>query len=247
MILGQLKRGRVIVDDASDASTLRNKGYVGRNIGEKLSLDIATSFYLVRRRKMQVLKDGNPLSTDQVDAMMSPEERKEAIAYHFLRAKGMKPVIRNGKISASGRKVLVFREDEMVRFNDNRSGQFLLAIVDDEGSCLVYSVNRLRLWGKEKGRSKTRGDKSTAVYLPVLLKDRGMTVASGLKFGAGFRIYEGESSHARYLMNEGAESLARDIVGRVRIAQSVRKSYIQAVFDIRKRVFTFLEIRWVRL
>ena len=48
-------------------------------------------------------------------------------------------------------------------------------------------------------------------------------------------------------MNVGAESLARDIVGRVRIAQSVRKSFIQAIFHKGRNVFTFLEIRWIRL
>ena len=91
------------------------------------------------------------------------------------------------------------------------------------------------------------GSKPGSVYLSRLLKDRGMNVASGLKFGADFRIYEGKSSHAKYLMNVGTESLARDIVGRVRIAQSVRKSFVQAVFDKERNVLTFLEIRWIRL
>jgi len=247
MILGKLKRGRIIVDDASDASTLRNKGYIGKNIGERLSLDIATSVDLVRKRKMEVVKGRNPMSLDQVEEAMSPEEKKMAIAYHFLRAKGMKPVIRNGRMSASGKRVMVFQEDEMVHFNESRSRQPLIAIVDSEGSCLVYSVSRLGMGEREKGRGKVMGSKPGSVYLSRLLKDRGMNVASGLKFGADFRIYEGKSSHAKYLMNVGAESLARDIVGRVRIAQSVRKSFVQAVFDKERNVFTFLEIRWIRL
>lgn len=247
MILGKLRRGRVIVDDASDASTLRNKGYIGKNIGERLSLDIATSADLVRRRKMQVVKGGYPMTLDQLEEAMSPEERKMAVAYHFMRAKGMKPVIRNGRMSASGKRVEVFQEDEMVHFDENISRPFLIAIVDSEGSCLVYSVSRLGMGKRERGRGKELGNMSITSYLSSLLNEEGMTVASGLKFGADFRIYEGKSSHAKYLMNVGAESLARDIVGRVRIAQSVRKSFIQAIFHKGRNVFTFLEIRWIRL
>ena len=247
MMLGKLKRGRIIVDDASDASTLRNKGYIGKNIGERLSLDIATSVDLVRKRKMQVVKGRNPMSLDQVEEAMSPEEKNMAIAYHFLRAKGMKPVIRNGRMSASGRRVVVFQEDEVVHFNESRSRPFLIAIVDSEGSCLVYSVSRPGIGEREKGRGKVRGNMSTAEYLSRFLREKGMIMASGLKFGADFRIYEGKSSHAKYLMNVGTESLARDIVGRVRIAQSVRKSFLQAVFDKERNAFTFLEIRWFRL
>ncbi|MGC8561586.1 MAG: hypothetical protein ACP5UZ_00550 [Thermoplasmata archaeon] len=247
MILGKLKRGRVIVEDASDASTLRNKGYLGKNLGERLSLDFATSADLVMRRKMQVLKGGNVMSLDQLEAMMSPEERKMAAAYHFLRAKGMKPVIRNGRIYAYGKNVAVFREDETVRFNGNKVKQFLMAIVDSEGSCLVYSVSRLGLLGRSGGRTESRNDSTRGGLLTRLLTDKGMTVASGFKFGAEFRLYKGKSSHAKYLMTEGEESLARDVVGRVRIAQSVRKSYVQAAFDREKEKFTFLEIRWIRL
>ena len=67
------------------------------------------------------------------------------------------------------------------------------------------------------------------------------------KFGSEFRIYEKESSHARYLMTFGSISLARDLAAKVRIAQSVRKTFVQACFLEKKREILFLEIKWNRL
>ncbi|MEM0134019.1 MAG: hypothetical protein QXU18_02160 [Thermoplasmatales archaeon] len=247
MIIGNLRRGRVIIEDASNASTLRNKGYVGRNLGEKLSLNLETSLDLMMRKKIKVSKGSRVLSVSQVEAMMSNEEKKRAIAYHFLRAKGLKPVIRNASFSASGKKVIVFGDDEVIDFNAINTRPFLLAIVDSEGSCLLYSVSMLRMGGRSRRGKEVDDANPRAESLQDMLRGKGMKVASGFKFGAEIRIYEGSSPHAKYLMNLGDKSIARDLVARVRIAQSVRKLFVQGVFDYRRKKFNFLEIRWIRL
>lgn len=244
MIQGKLRGRRILIEGAADASTLRNKGFLGRNVGEKLSLDLVTSFVLLLRKKIEVRLHDDSLSVGQIEEIMSEEERKMAIAFDFLKVKGMRPLIRNGKLYALEKNVIVHRDDEFVYFPIGRKRSFLLAITDAERNCIVYSINRLNLKGRTR-KGIDGGERDSRDSIDILQR-RGMKVASGLKFGSEFRIYEGSSKHARYLMTTGNGLQARELVAKVRIAQSVRKTYIQAVVDSRTEEYVFFEVKWIR-
>ncbi len=242
MIQGRLLRGRVFIDNEADASTLRNKGSVGRNVGQKLSLDLMTSLDLVIRKKMEITKGKKTLPAEKVKEMLDVEELKIATAYHYLKFKGLRPEIKKKKLYFSRGRVTVFQDCELINFTKLPKGPNHIAIVDSEGNCLVYSLSRLLI----REDNLVRGNEGGYRMLSETLSSGGMKVESGLKFGSEFRVYESGSSHAKYLMTIGDSCLARDLVGRVRIAQSVRKTYVQAIFDRERKGLSYIEFRWIR-
>ena len=247
MIQGKLRNRRVLIENEADASTLRNKGSTGRNLGEKLSLDLMTSLDLLTRKRIEITKGENPITTEQIKGMLSDTEKDIATSYHFLKAKGMRPQIKRGKLYADGTRILIFRDDQEIDFTVLARNVNFLSILDSEGNCLLYSLNKLPIYGRLRGTSGLVSDAQEPTELVDVLKQKGMRVASGFKFGSMFRIYEGSSSHARYLMNVGRQSLGRDIVAIARIAQSVRKTYVHSFYDTAKGQFKFFEIKWIRL
>ncbi len=244
MIVGKLKRRRVVIDGAADASTLRNKGFRGRNIGESLSLDLVTSSDLLIRKRIEIFDGGKRITLKEIENMMTRGERKNAVAFHYLRSKGKKPLMRKGKLYLSGKRVLVYAEDEHIHFPLGRRGSSLLAITDPEWNCLLYSVSRVKLGGivlgmhlkldAREGELKRDGGK------------KGFSLGSALKYGSTYRIYDGHSPHAKYLMQLEKESRALDLVARVRIAQSVRKAFLLGIQNKKKSELTFYEVRWIR-
>lgn len=246
MINGILRRRRVLVEDEADASTLRNKGYTGINVGRNLSLDLATALDLALGKKISVFRGGTELNAYQMQEMLSSEERKTAIAFHFLKVKGMKPSVRRGKLYSSGKRIHVFWDGDQVDFTSFAGKESLAAVVDSEWSCLLYSFTVI---GKRRGVSGNQVAKDGLEDRRGILANnlgKGSRIESGLKFGAEFRVYEGKSSHATFLMTTGNAVLARDIVARVRISQSVRKRFVQISQDPKSGTFRLFEIRWVR-
>jgi tRNA-intron endonuclease, archaea type len=68
------------------------------------------------------------------------------------------------------------------------------------------------------------------------LRERGLIVKTGFKYGAHFRAYprDPERSHARYLVQAVPADLAApwpEIAGRIRVAQGVRKEFLFAWID----------------
>ncbi len=245
MIHGRLMGKRILIEDVADASTLRNKGFVGKNIGQKLSLDLVTSLDLIKRKKIEVSKGTRSISTELIEASLSIEEKKTAIAFHFLKMKGKKPVIRDRMLTSVGTRVLVFQNGEHIDFTSIKGKSSLLAVVDEEGNCLLYSIRKITIGRKLRRNGKNSPSKP--YNLRELLDKKGVRVASGLKFGSEFRLYDGNSSHAKYLMMKGNGPLVMDLVARVRIAQSVRKTFVQAAYDEKRKGFNFFEIAWLRL
>ena len=245
MIKGILRRRRVLVEDEADASTLRNKGYTGINVGRNLSLDLSTALDLALRKKISVFRGGAELNAYQIQRMMSSEERKTAIAFHFLKVKGMKPSVRRGKLYSSGKRIHVFWDGDQVDFTSFAGKDSLAAVVDSEWSCLLYSFTVI---GKRRGVSGNQVEDGLEDRRGILANNLGKSsrIESGLKFGAEFRVYEGKSSHATFLMTTGNAVLARDIVARVRISQSVRKRFVQISQDQKSGTFRLFEIRWIR-
>ncbi len=242
MIQGRMLRGRIMIDNEADASTLRNKGSVGINVGQKLSLDLMTSLDLVIRKKMEVARGKKRLSEEQLRRLLTADESKIATAYHYLKFKGLRPEIKKKKLYLFRGRVTVFHDSESINFTKLGKSQNYIAIVDSDGNCLVYSARRLPI----RGWKLAVGNAGRNHELSETLNGSGMRMESGLKFGSEFRVYEAGSSHAKYLMTIGDSCLARDLVGRVRIAQSVRKTYVQAILDRERNSFNYLEFRWIR-
>ncbi|MEM0129759.1 MAG: tRNA-intron lyase, partial [Thermoplasmata archaeon] len=84
------------------------------------------------------------------------------------------------------------------------------------------------------------------------LRERGMVVKTGFKYGAHFRAYprNPEHTHARYLVHAAPEGLIGpwpEVSGSVRVAQGVRKELLlAAVPEGSERPVRYLELERVR-
>jgi tRNA splicing endonuclease len=247
MIEGNLKGRRVLVENEADASTLRNKGFLGHNLGQRLSLDLITSLHLLLRKRLEIRRGQDLLTPGEIKGMMTDDERKIAVAYHFLKDKGMKPVVRGRNLVISNSRVLIFQDNDTVDFSSLIAKSCYLCIEDREENCLLYSVNRLPIAGSRLNCDKRGSKRGRTDLIKATFEGRGMRVESGFKYGCQFRIYENNSSHAKFLMTTADKVLLRDIVARVRIAQSVRKVLVQAAACKKRNEFRFFAIRWVRV
>jgi tRNA-intron endonuclease len=82
---------------------------------------------------------------------------------------------------------------------------------------------------------KFKHNKEYAVFKD--LRDKGMIVKEGLKFGTDFRLYEKSSkpgeAHAKYLVHvvEGKNLNLKDFCAKARIAHSTNKTLLLAILD----------------
>lgn len=238
MVNSVLRRRRVIIENSKDASTLRNKGYLGKNIGESLSLDLKTAFHLVKKGKIKVFYHNSEIGLFEIEKLLNPEELKRAFLYHFIREKGLKLSYNNGR-SMKISKVSVFDFNETIDFSSIGKKENKFAIVDRTGDCLLYSVERIntKLEGKEEGE----------VTVVTFLKSRGLVPESGMKYGCQFRVYVRNSTHAKYLMSTGKIVNSNELISRVRIAHSVRKVYVQVVPKKEGREYALYSVKWIRV
>ncbi len=231
MFTGFKKGKRVLFADPKVASTLRNKGFSGINRGEKLSVDMITAYFLFSKKKANVYDQGRMLEDNDFINILGKELYKY-YAYKFLRERGYKPAVKNNSLYLKNKRVLVTKYPEIIAFNTIRNLNNLLVVVDDEGECILYELERIRLPNhllNTKGPDNRKGDFN---YL----------VKSGSKYGSDFRIYEKNSTHAKYLMSIGDYISTRDLVARVRVAHSVKKIYIQA---LQKPSNKYFGIKWI--
>jgi len=92
-------------------------------------------------------------------------------------------------------------------------------------------------------------DAKYAVYKD--LRDRGLVVTSGIKFGCDFAVYRlGPGlEHAPFLISvrrPGDELTATDIVRAGRLATTVRKRFVIAVVDEATSEIRYLMFKWFR-
>jgi len=85
------------------------------------------------------------------------------------------------------------------------------------------------------------------------LRERGLLVRTGLKFGADFRVYERgatvKSSHSKYLVYVVPEEHTcsiPDMAGKMRMSQTVNKAMIYAVVDEEGDI-TYYQIDRIRM
>ncbi|MEK6936418.1 MAG: tRNA-intron lyase [Nanoarchaeota archaeon] len=85
------------------------------------------------------------------------------------------------------------------------------------------------------------------VYLD--LRKKGLVPKTGMKFGADFRVYEKNKSHATYLVfitTEKSKLEIKELLSKTRISHSTAKKLLIAVIDSQEDV-TYIEADWKRL
>jgi tRNA-intron endonuclease len=124
----------------------------------------------------------------------------------------------------------------------------------EKGTIRVYegleekrvNLRRLRQMAK---RLYEEFDEKYAVYHD--LRDKGMVVTPGIKFGCDFAVYKHGPGveHAPYMVSvKKAKSAmtATEIVKAGRLATTVRKRFIIALHDVEKEKIRYLIFKWFR-
>jgi tRNA-intron endonuclease len=164
---GRLLKGRVLVHDEAEGSQIYSKGYYGTPLkGGGLELDLLESLYLLECDRLEVEKDGRPVSYgDLVKAAAAdqPDFETKYFAYRDLRQRGyivlsdggefdFRLFPRGGSPSTAQAKQWViavserapFKAAEIVRCSDmaeRTRKELLIAVVDEEGDMTFYSVS----------------------------------------------------------------------------------------------------------
>jgi tRNA-intron endonuclease len=124
----------------------------------------------------------------------------------------------------------------------------------EEGVVVVYEgVGKVRV-GLRKLRRMARllydgFDEKYAVYRD--LRDSGLVVAPGIKFGCDFAVYKHGPGveHAPYMVSVkdvDGELTATEIVKAGRLATTVRKRFIIAVPDVERKKARYVIFKWFR-
>ncbi|MEM3783500.1 MAG: tRNA-intron lyase [Candidatus Bathyarchaeia archaeon] len=124
----------------------------------------------------------------------------------------------------------------------------------EKGIITVYESQEKRKVSLKKLRQKARilyeeFDEKYAVYRH--LRDSGMVVTPGVKFGCDFAVYKHGPGleHAPYMVSvkkAASELTATEIVKAGRLATTVRKRFIIAVPDLEKEKIRYLIFKWFK-
>lgn len=98
-------------------------------------------------------------------------------------------------------------------------------------------------------KSYTNFEEKIIVY--EKLREKGYVVTSGIKFGSDFAVYEKGPGidHAPYIVQvyiPGSRISATELVRAGRLATTVRKQFVIAIVDRKKRDAEFLRFEWWR-
>jgi tRNA-intron endonuclease len=124
----------------------------------------------------------------------------------------------------------------------------------ENGKIEIYEGAEKRKVGLKKLRQKARQlygefDEKYAVYQD--LRDSGLIVTPGIKFGCDFAVYKYGPGveHAPYMVSvkkAGSEISATEIVKAGRLATTVRKRFIIAVPDLEAEKTRYLIFKWFK-
>jgi tRNA-intron endonuclease len=124
----------------------------------------------------------------------------------------------------------------------------------EKGIITVFEGLEKRKIGLKKLRQKTKQlyedfNEKYAVYHD--LRDSGLIVTPGIKFGCDFAVYKHGPGveHAPYMVSvksAKAEITATEIVKAGRLATTVRKRFIIAVPDLEKEKIRYLMFKWFK-
>jgi tRNA-intron endonuclease len=124
----------------------------------------------------------------------------------------------------------------------------------EKGRTTIYEGAAKRKVGLKKLRQKAKQlygefDEKYAVYRD--LRDSGLIVTPGIKFGCDFAVYKYGPGveHAPYMVSvkkAGSEISATEIVKAGRLATTVRKRFIVAVPDLAAEKTEYLIFKWFK-
>src|SRR2546425_10901537 len=81
---GELREGRVVVDDSGEGSALYNRGFFGRpQPGGGLELNLLEAVYLVEAGRLEIRRRGRPASVRGL--FRAAEARMDAFESRYLR------------------------------------------------------------------------------------------------------------------------------------------------------------------
>lgn len=241
MFRGKLRRGRVEFNNPRDASTLRNRGFRGKNMGEGLSLDIYSSLYLAVKGRAVIYDREGIITPGDLKGKLNVNDLLKFNAFKFLRDKGFDPKVERGCIFAGKEKALILPYDGFLDVKKLR-GTGYVVVVDSEGECILYR-NQKFIFPKGRPVPGVEGSGGSDEVLDYF-RGRSLTLKSGSKYGSDYRVYDGTVSHARYLLSMSEKIPVKDLVARVRVANSVRKIYVHGYG--RKR-YVFYAISWINV
>lgn len=124
----------------------------------------------------------------------------------------------------------------------------------EKGTITIYEGSEKRKVGLKKLKQKARQlygqfDEKYSVYRD--LRDSGLIVTPGIKFGCDFAVYKYGPGveHAPYMVSvkkAGSEISATEIVKAGRLATTVRKRFIIAVPDLDTEETKYLIFKWFK-
>lgn len=139
----------------------------------------------------------------------------------------------------SGTKVILGRNiSELNKSGKKRSAGHEIPLIE---ALFLLETDKLEVWADKKldFDDLIKASKDENFYLKYMvyrdLKNRGLTVETGFKFGADFRVYErGVKEHAKYLINVFPEEYKcsfPELSRAVRLTKGVNKNLILALVD----------------
>jgi tRNA-intron endonuclease len=161
---GELVKDSVVVRDQAEASQIYNKGFYGYPVaGGGLELDLLEAVYLAESARLEVVKDGQPMTLERLVASASSAHRDfeiKYIVYRDLRQRGylvkaggeefdFRVFPRGGTPNSTQTKNWVAAISERSTFSigpfvatleraEKTRKELLLAIVDEEGDLTYY-------------------------------------------------------------------------------------------------------------
>ena len=271
---GELVKDSVIVADRTEASQLYNKRYYGYPMsGGGLEMDLLEAVYLVECGRLEVRKEGEPITLEELVASASEAHRDfeiKYIVYRDLRGRGflVKPAgeefdfrvfPRGGSPNSAQTKSWVSAISERSVFaiapfievmdrSERTRKELLIAIVDEEGDITFYHADR----SEPKGTASREWDGPPA--RAALLEDRVMVfdeAGANRLYDHGFYGKRLGSAlqlsliEAAHLMERGRLEVYNIISGRAVRPDRFKKRALkfQKDFDLRLKAYDDLRSR----
>lgn len=131
-------------------------------------------------------------------------------------------------------------------FGELKSGKVVYSIYE---AIYLIEKNRAKLEGKltKEKLNKIKHSKEYLIFKD--LRDKGLILKEGLKFGSDFRVYEKGKSpgkdHAAYLLHIADSSAIKlkDFCAKARVAHSTAKKLLLAIPDSEHDI-SYYEVNW---
>ncbi|MBI0584836.1 MAG: tRNA-intron lyase [Methanomassiliicoccus sp.] len=271
---GELVGDSVIIKDQTEASQIYNKGYYGYPLsGGGLEMDLLEAVYLVESSRLEVHKDGEPMTLERLVAAASAAHRDfeiKYIVYRDLRSRGylVKPAgedfdfrvfPRGGNPSSTQTKNWVSAISERSAFaiapfmgvmdrSEQTRKELLIAIVDEEGDITFYHADR------SEPRGTADREWGGPAVKAALLEDRVMVfdeAGAQRLYDHGFygkklgKALQLSLIEAAHLMEKERLEVATIISGRaVKLDRFKKRAQkLQQDFDLRLRAYDDLRSR----